>query len=226
MSPAPEHCPVRKERFARIKRVKHLLRFMPRRAVLHKYPLIGRFAEAARPRAFLWSFKPAHMRPALYAGSILSLLPLMGVQLPLAFALSLMFRANFMVLGGLQFITNPVTATPVYYATHQLGRKVITFTGYGESLPAADPTDPVLPLGEDDATPSSPDMEPPPAPGGVHWTSRLGTAINALILGGVLSGAALGLLLDILYRNYWQHYTLTHPPRPPPDRSPEISSPS
>ncbi len=194
--------------------------------MFHKYPFIGRFAEAARARAFLWSFKPAHMRPALYAGSILSLLPLMGVQLPLAFALALMFRANFMVLGGLQFITNPVTAPAIYYATHQLGRGVITVSGYGASLPAADPADPVLPLEDDPDAPAAPGKEPPPAPGGVHWTSRLGTAINALILGGVLSGAALGLLLDILYRNYWQHYTLTHPPRPPPDKPPDIPSPS
>ena len=118
--PEPHH-----ERFARLRRVKQVLRFMPRRAMLHKYPLVGRFADAARQRAYLWSLKPESMRPALYAGSILSLLPVMGVQLPLALLLSLLLRANFMVLGGLQFITNPFTAAPIYYATHQLGAVVI-----------------------------------------------------------------------------------------------------
>ena len=233
MTPAPESCPVRRERFARIKRVKQLLRYLPRRANLHHYPLVGRFADAARRRAYLWSFKPAAMRPAFYAGSILSLLPLLGVQLPLAFALALLLRANFMVLGGLQFITTPFTAPPIYYATHQLGRTVITAVGYGESLPVADPSQADLFLGDKD------EPLPPPPPraedaANTHWTHRFGTAVNALIIGGVLSGAALGLLLDILNRNYWQNYTLTHPPRPPapgrangpPEKPPEIPSPS
>lgn len=181
---------------------------MPRRAVFHKYPLIGRFAEAARRRAFLWSFKPAHMRPALYAGSILSLLPVMGVQLPIALLLSFLLRANFMVLGGLQFITNPLTALPIYTATYQLGAYAIRVAGFGESLPAVDATEAVLPL-EEEAPPLAPSAK-------ATWIQRIGTAINAFVVGGTLSGIALGLLLDILYRNYWQHYTLTHPPRPPP----------
>ena len=80
---------------------------------MHKYPVIGRFAEFARKRAYLWSFKTEDLRPSFYAGSILSLLPLMGVQLPVALILSLALRGNFMVMGGLQFITNPFTAVPV-----------------------------------------------------------------------------------------------------------------
>lgn len=218
MPDQPEHCPQRKERFARIKRVKQLLRYMPRRAVLHKYPLVGRFADAARRRAFLWSFKPVHMRPALYAGSILSLLPVMGVQLPIALLLSFLLRANFMVLGGLQFLTNPVTAAPIYYATHQLGAYVISVAGFGESLPAVDASEAVLPF-EDDAPVAAPVAK-------ATWVGRIGTAFNALIVGGTLSGIALAVLLDILYRNYWQHYTLTHPRRPPPTPPPEPEPPA
>jgi uncharacterized protein (DUF2062 family) len=203
--PEPHH-----ERFARLRRVKQLLRYMPRRAVLHKYPLVGRFAEFARKRAYLWSLKPENMRPAFYAGSILSLLPVMGIQLPIALLLSLLLRANFMVLGGLQFITNPFTAAPIYYATHQLGAGIIRATGFGASLPAENADDPNLSL--------EPVVETPPAAAGVpakhpsiSLTSRVGNAINALILGGVLSGIALGLLLDILYHNYW----ISHSPRAP-----------
>lgn len=195
-----------------------MLRFMPRRAVMHHYPLIGRFAAAARSRAYLWSFRTDAMRPAFYAGSILSLLPLMGVQLPLAFALSLLLRANFMVMGGLQFITNPFTAAPIYYATHELGAYVISVAGFGEALPSADPDEPVLPL-HGPAPNTPPEAPPPPA----SVVRRIGTAINALIVGGAISGAALGLLLDILYRNSWREYTLRHPRRlrpPPPDGKP------
>jgi uncharacterized protein (DUF2062 family) len=232
---SPEKHIAREERFARLRRLKQFLRFMPRRAMLHKYPVIGRFAAVARRRAYLWSFKPAHIRPALYAGSILSLLPVMGVQLPLAFILSLLLRGNFMVMGGLQFITNPFTAAPIYYATHQLGKYVISVSGFGHSIPATDPIPLSLPSAElaheDENEPgetvhSTPAPLPSAAarPGVIRWTRRLGTAINALIIGGVLSGAALGLLLDILYRNYWQHHTHVHPPhrrhprhhKPPP----------
>lgn len=208
--PDPHEPPHEKrERFARIRRIRQLLRFMPRRAVLHNYPIVGRFADVARKRAYLWSFRYEHLRASLYAGSILSLLPVMGVQLPLAFLLSLLLRTNFMVLGGLQFITNPFTAAPIYYATHQLGAYVIATAGFGEALPAADPNEQVLPLHDPDphaATAATKAAAPSTA-------RRIGTAINALIVGGIISGAALGFILDILYRNYWRHYTLTHPER-------------
>ncbi len=40
----------------------------------------------------------------------------MGVPLPLA--LALVFRANFVVMDGLQFITTPFTAAPIFYGTY------------------------------------------------------------------------------------------------------------
>ena len=202
-----------------------MLKYMPRRAVMHKYPIVGRFSEIARKRAYLWSLKPPHMRPAIYAGSILSLLPVMGAQLPLALLLSLVLRANFMVMGGLQFITNPFTAAPIYYATHQLGAYVIRTAGFGAALPAANPNEPVLPLDHaDDPLPGAAEFREPTPPArtsNVSAVRKVANAINALIVGGVISGTALGLLLDILYRNYWQHHTHAPPrrprkPRPPP----------
>jgi hypothetical protein len=112
-----------------------------------------------------------------------------------------------MVLGGLQLITNPFTAAPIYFATHQLGAYIIETAGFGGALPAADPDEPVLPLGEA-AGVKGHDIraapEPAPAPSNIR---RIGTAINALIIGGVVSGVALGFVLDILYRNFWQHHT-------------------
>ncbi len=212
-----EHPIKRAERFARIRRLKQLLRFMPRRAMMHNYPIVGRFAEIARRRAYLWSMKPDSMRPAFYAGSVLSLLPVMGMQLPLALILSIFLRANFMVLGGLQLITNPFTAAPIYYATHKLGAYVIHTAGFGEALPAANPHQIVLPLVENANSalgPAKPDHERP------SYAQRIGTAINALIVGGVIAGAAFGLLLDILYRNYWEHHIRAPRRRRPPPRAP------
>jgi uncharacterized protein len=206
-----EHPTRRAERWARIRRVKQMLKFMPRRAVLHKYPIVGRFAEMARKRAYLWSLKPESMRPALYAGSILSLMPVMGAQIPIALVLSVLLRANFMVLGGLQFITNPFTAAPIYLATHQLGSYVIQHVGFGEAPTSANPNESLLPLSEHHEIGSPGSAPTPKAPGRVR---RIATAFNALILGGLISGAALGTLLDILYRNYWQHHTHAPPKLP------------
>lgn len=203
----------REERFARLRRLKQFLRFMPRRAVFHKYPLIGRFAEAARRRAYLWSFKTVHIRPSFYAGSILSLLPVMGVQLPLAFLLCLLLRGNFMVMGGLQFITNPFTAAPIYYATHQLGKTVIEASGFGGSLETVEPVAPEVAPGPAQPPRLEPaQVTPQPPPHEMHWGRRIGTAINALVIGGVISGALLGALLDLCWRFGAEYYARKHPP--------------
>jgi uncharacterized protein (DUF2062 family) len=63
--------------------------------------------------------------PAIYAGCILSLLPIYGIQLPLALALSFLLRANLPILATLQFITNPVTALPAYFTAYQIGRVML-----------------------------------------------------------------------------------------------------
>jgi hypothetical protein len=222
----PEEHHVREARFARLRRLKQLLRFMPRRAMLHKYPVVGRFAEIARKRAYLWSFKSIHLRPAFYAGSILSLLPVLGVQLPLAFLFCLLLRGNFMVMGGLQFITNPFTAAPIYYATHQLGKTIIEASGFGHSV---DPIDPIE-LEMDIIVTGPPRLEPARvvAPEPLHvmsWGRRIGTAINALVIGGVISGALLGLLLDLLWRLGAEYYATKHPRPESASRSTEPGAP-
>ncbi len=207
MSP-DEHHHHRKEHFARIRRTKLFLRFMPRRAVFHKYPFIGRFAEAARKRSYLWSFKTPEVRPALYVGSILAFMPALGVQLPAAFLLALLLRLNVMVLGGLQFITNPLTAIGIYTATYQLGKAVIDASGFGRSIEVIDSPTPYvapseLPLTRPPAktlpgSPTAAAEEEPPTQ--IKWTRLLGTGINALIIGGAIVGVVVGGILDIAWR--------------------------
>jgi len=208
------------DRHGRRRRAKKLLRFAPRRAMLHKYPVIGRFADFARRRSYLWSFRLQHLRPSFYAGSILSLLPVMGVQLPAALVLSLVLRGNFMVMGGLQFITNPFTAAPIYYATHQIGAKVIQLSGFGQSVETIET--PVLPSEEKSGEQEIPQFETakeaPPERGSVHWTRRVGNAINALVIGGTIAGTLLGGALDLLWR--WAHRTPDSTPGNPRSRAP------
>jgi uncharacterized protein (DUF2062 family) len=165
------------------RRLKRVLRLLPRRAVFHRYPLIGRFAPQARRRAYLWSLKPRHVRAAIYVGTLISLWPLMGIQIPLAFAVALLVRANVMVAVALQVLTNPFTAAPVYYFTYRIGKSVLAAFGVGAGGPAGA-------VAEDMAVAAS--VQPSLATG----TSDI---VFTLFLGGTVGGLALAAILDLLY---------------------------
>lgn len=206
--PHEEH---RRHRHRRIRRVKALLRYMPRRAVFHRYPFIGRFAAFARKQPYLWSFKASNLTRAYYAGSILSLLPVMGIQLPTALLLAVLLRTNLMVLGGLQFISNPATVW-IYGGTWWVGATVIESTGFG--------VDPTPAETEGPATVAAPDHTDLATPTTTtqlrHWTRTVGTSINALVLGGVLCGTLLGAILDLVTRLIAGRGHLHPRPKTPP----------
>jgi uncharacterized protein (DUF2062 family) len=92
---------------------------------MHRFPVLKWFARAARKRSFLWCFRVKNVVPALYAGCILSLLPIYGIQLPLAVALAFLLKANLPILASLQFITNPLTVLPIYFTAYQVGRVIL-----------------------------------------------------------------------------------------------------
>lgn len=158
---------------------------MPRRARLHRYPLLGRFAALARKEEHLWSIRPGPVRRAFYGGSVLSLLPFIGIQLPLGLLLAVVLRANFMVVGLLQLITNPFTVVPIYGATFVLGRKLLTALGFemrGTRLP------------EGWQEMSFGDI--------LHQLgigTAFGQALLCLLVGGVVAGLALGAVFDAVY---------------------------
>jgi uncharacterized protein (DUF2062 family) len=203
----------RRQRHSRVRRAKAFLRYMPRRAVFHRYPFIGRFAQMARKRPYLWSMKPQNLTRAFYAGSILSLLPVMGVQLPLAFALALLLRTNLMVMGGLQFITNPATAAPIYAGTYIVGQAIINRTGLAPEVDVEPEFAGSLAAGEDIEIATVP-VDPPHPNAPRRWTSRVAGVVNALVIGGVVCGALLGAALDVSYRLTRQHGRLKYPQEP------------
>jgi uncharacterized protein (DUF2062 family) len=175
--------------------LKRVLRYLPRRATLHKYPVIGRFAAHLRPRDYLWSFRRQHLRRAYYAGSIIALLPLFGIQLPLALVAALLLRSNFVVLGGLQLITNPLTAAPIYYATHQLGSAVTDRFWTAAPAERVSEESELTTLGgyvvesiAEPLTSGSPR---------VKWTVRARNAVAAMGIGGGIAGLCIGALLDL-----------------------------
>lgn len=123
--------PLHRKWLARRRRVRRWLRPLPRRANVASYPVIKWFADAARKRPYLWSFKRPQVMASLYAGSVLALLPVYGLQVAIGLALAILVRGNLTVMIALQMITNPLTLGPIYLATHALGQKLIGWTGFG-----------------------------------------------------------------------------------------------
>ncbi len=189
---SPEHHEHRQKRFARIRRAKWFLRFMPRRARLHHYPLIGRFADFARQRDYLWSFRIESVRPALYVGSIIALLPLLGIQVAVAFGLALLTRANVMLLVGLQFITTPFTALPIYYGTYYIGSTVVAAVGMETTAEVLNSEEELIQ--ELESLDESISQSNPVTPR--QW----GNAIIAMMVGGLICGVILGGILDLIWR--------------------------
>jgi hypothetical protein len=129
--------PLHRQWLARRRRLRRWLRPLPRRANVARYPVIKWFAEAARKRPYLWSFKRPQVLASLYAGSVLALMPVYGLQLLIGLLLAMLVRGNLTVMIALQMITNPLTLAPIYVGTHALGSWLIGLTGYGHGVSAA-----------------------------------------------------------------------------------------
>lgn len=117
---------LRRERMARVKRV---LRWMPRRATMHRRPVLKWFAKSARKRPYLWSFRVDAVVPAIYAGCILTMVPLYGIQIPLAVGLAFVLRANLPILVALQWVSNPLTIFPIWFSDYHIGRVSLQLIG-------------------------------------------------------------------------------------------------
>ena len=115
----------RAERAARFGRIKRWLKPLPRRSNLSRYPVIRHFAAAARRAPDLWSFQRPAIRRAIYLGSIIAFLPIYGLHLLVALGAAIVFRANLAVTTALLFITNPLTAGPIYYGAYQIGIRML-----------------------------------------------------------------------------------------------------
>ena len=111
-----------KERRRRIRLVKKWLKPLPRRSNIHRYPVLKWFGNSAKKRTYLWSFRSREMIPAIFLGLIVALMPLVGIQMLVVTLLALfVVRANLPVLVGLQWVSNPLTMGPIYYADYQIG---------------------------------------------------------------------------------------------------------
>lgn len=110
-------------------RTRRMLRRLPRRSNVTRYPLIRYWGEGARERGYLWSWKRPNVSRALYVGWIITLMPFGGIQILLAALLAVIFKANLTVAAGLQFISNPLTAAPLYVSTYFVGKQALSLAG-------------------------------------------------------------------------------------------------
>lgn len=195
------------EYFRRIRRAKRWLRPLPRRATIHRYPVLGWFAETARKRSYLWSFRREDVVPAIYIGCILSMLPIYGIQVPLAFLLAMVFRSNLMVMVATQFITNPLTAGPLYLAACFVGLQVFSVFGVqipGESvydfatLITAHLKDAFLSIVSSKHAGAS--MESLSEQTGMTLPAIVWLGFKATFVGGAILGYFIGFFLSLIYQ--------------------------
>ncbi len=97
------------------------MRPLPRRSNIHKYPILKWFSETAYKRSYLWSFRGRNIVPALFWGVWIAMLPVVGLQMLVVFFLAMVVRANLPIIIALQWISNPFSMGPIYFADYQIG---------------------------------------------------------------------------------------------------------
>jgi uncharacterized protein len=170
------------DRRRRIRRLKKWMRPLPRRSNVHRYPVLKWFSGMARRRSFLWSFRSREMVTALFLGLIVAFMPLVGIQMLIVFFIAFWFRANLPVIVALQWVSNPFTMGPIYYADYQIGMAMMELFGI-----APEPN-PLLQSDYDWA----------------HFELRdIGALLDTfppMMLGGLALGSFLGLVVAVAYK--------------------------
>lgn len=118
-------------RYRRIRLVKKLMRPMPRKSNLHRYPILKYFAATARKRSYLWEFRRRNVVAALWIGWLVALVPIYSIQMVSAFILCIPLKGNCLVAMALQWITNPVSIPFILVAQYTIGDFIIRLFGAG-----------------------------------------------------------------------------------------------
>lgn len=188
---------------------------------MHKYPVLKWFSETARKRSYLWSMKRTDVVVAIYAGCIISMLPIYGIQVGLAFLFALLLRCNLMVIVAMQFITNPFTAGPIYFVACYIGLYFFWFFG------APIPEDSVMGfahliaenlkqamlsmVGSGSARKAMGQMA---LETGMSLHEMIWLGFRATFVGGALLGYFTGFVISLFYQVIARRYALKHPKVP------------
>ena len=98
---------------------------LPRRSSVHRYPVLKWFSKIAYDRSYLWSFKGNAIVSALFWGMWIAFLPVVGLQMLIVFFVALGVRANLPLIVALQWISNPFTVAPIYFADYEIGLSLL-----------------------------------------------------------------------------------------------------
>ena len=125
------HSPSERQRvhIRRLWRFRYLLKWLPTKRTLNRYPILRKFGRILCARNYLWSFSAPRVGPAILIGSIIAFLPIFGFQLFIVTAIALILKVNLPVLAGLQFISNPITLAPMYLANYKVGYWLLDSVG-------------------------------------------------------------------------------------------------
>ena len=91
--------------------------------------LLKWFSETAYEKSYLWSFRGGPVQMALFWGLWISMLPIVGIQMVVVFLVSLLVRANLPLIVALQWISNPLTMGPIYFADYKIGMTLLKLLG-------------------------------------------------------------------------------------------------
>lgn len=122
----------RKSRYSRIHLIKKLLRPLPRRSNIHRYPLLKYFAGTARKRSYIWEFRRRNVIAAIWIGWFVALIPMYGLQMLAAFILCIYLKGNCLIAMALQWITNPITIPPILFVQYKIGDFLMRTFGLGK----------------------------------------------------------------------------------------------
>ena len=179
---------VQEVKFKRIRRLKKLMRPLPRRSNVHRYPVLKWFSKIAYDRSYLWSFKGNAIISALFWGMWIAFLPIVGIQMLIVFFVALGVRANLPLIVALQWVSNPFTLAPIYFADYEIGLTLL------ELLSIEYPRNEILTVDYD-------------------WSefelSRIGTLLDTfppMFLGGSILGISFGVLSVFLYKGLAKLY--------------------
>ncbi|MFB6349072.1 DUF2062 domain-containing protein [Moraxella sp. ZJ142] len=165
--------------------------WLPTPEKLRENRLVAMFAPfLTDPR--LWQMNRGSLNRAVYVGVLAAFFPLPG-QMPLAIIGSLIFRANIPMAVALTWITNPLTAIPVFWLAYSLGAALLGEPILGIRAIGMILTDLTLWMTADGANPLDHHKI-------FSW--------QAMVLGLVLSAIITSVVLGMAFRLFWHYRTI------------------
>ncbi|MDR1254706.1 MAG: DUF2062 domain-containing protein [Puniceicoccales bacterium] len=177
----------------RRKQAKKWLRYLPRRSTFARYKILRWFGDSLLKRRYLWSFKYQAVKPALYSGWILTLLPVMGAQTLIASILAIIFKANIMILVALQMISNPLTVGILWPFEYKVGEKFLKLLDTSNQLGLNVTAREILGHGSIG-----------------HKGACFLKITLAIVIGAIILGYICGAISCYLYRHFTQRNAITY----------------